>query len=108
MMTAAFSPEGAAGSMPMMAYVAENARLFDAGVNAIPGLRSMPLESTLPGLGGFLGHRDDAGGVYRPRRAGREDRRQSRAPPGLRRRRGDFPAVQPRHAAHRVEDRSSG
>lgn len=46
MMTAAFSPEGAAWVDAMMAYVAENARLFDAGVNAIPGLRSMPLEST--------------------------------------------------------------
>jgi cystathionine beta-lyase len=46
MMTAAFSPEGAAWVDAMMAYVAENARLFDARVNAIPGLRSMPLEST--------------------------------------------------------------
>jgi cystathionine beta-lyase len=46
MMTAAYSPEGAAWVDALMAYVAENAKLFDTGINAIPGLRSMPLEST--------------------------------------------------------------
>jgi len=46
MMTAAYSPEGAAWVDELMAYVAENARIFDAGIDAIPGLRSMPLEST--------------------------------------------------------------
>ena len=29
-----------------MAYLAENKRIFDEGVNAIPGLHSMPLEAT--------------------------------------------------------------
>jgi cystathionine beta-lyase len=46
MMTAAYSPEGAAWVDNLMGYVAENARLFDDGINAIPGLRSMPLQST--------------------------------------------------------------
>jgi cystathionine beta-lyase len=30
----------------LVAYLAENKRVFDAGVNAIPGLKSMPLEAT--------------------------------------------------------------
>ena len=30
----------------LLAYLDENRQLFDAGVNAIPGLRSMALEST--------------------------------------------------------------
>jgi cystathionine beta-lyase len=46
MMTAAYSPEGAAWVDNLMGYVAENARVFDDGINAIPGLRSMPLQST--------------------------------------------------------------
>ncbi len=46
MATAAYSPEGAAWVDDLMAYLAENARIFDAGVNAIPGLKSMPLEAT--------------------------------------------------------------
>lgn len=44
--TAAYSPEGAAWVEALMAYLDENRRIFDAGVNAIPGLRSMPLEAT--------------------------------------------------------------
>ena len=44
--TAAYSPEGAAWVDALLAYLDENRRLFDAGVNAIPGLRSMPLQST--------------------------------------------------------------
>ncbi len=46
MVTAAYSPEGAAWVDALMAYLDGNRRLFDAGINAIPGLRSMPLEST--------------------------------------------------------------
>jgi cystathionine beta-lyase len=46
MVTAAYSPEGAAWVDALCAYLAENARIFDAGINAIPGLRSMPLQST--------------------------------------------------------------
>ncbi len=44
--TAAWSPEGAAWLDALLVYLAENRRLFDAGVNAIPGVRSMPLEAT--------------------------------------------------------------
>jgi cystathionine beta-lyase len=46
MATAAYSPEGAAWVDALTAYLDGNRRLFDAGVNAIPGLRSMPLEAT--------------------------------------------------------------
>jgi cystathionine beta-lyase len=47
MMTeAAYSPAGAAWVDDCVAYLAENARLFDAAVNAIPGIRSMALQST--------------------------------------------------------------
>ena len=46
MATAAYSPEGAAWLDALIAYVNENRRLFDARVNAIPGLRSMALEAT--------------------------------------------------------------
>ena len=47
MMTpAAYSPEGAAWVDALMAYLDGNRSLFDAGMAAIPGLRSMPLEAT--------------------------------------------------------------
>ncbi len=46
MVTAAYSPEGAAWVDDLCAYLDGNRRVFDAGVNAIPGLASMPLEST--------------------------------------------------------------
>lgn len=46
MATAAYSPEGAAWVDALCAYLAGNARVFDAGIGAIPGLRSMPLEAT--------------------------------------------------------------
>ena len=46
MVTAAYSPEGAAWVDDLMRYLDGNRRLFDARVNAIPGLRSMPLEAT--------------------------------------------------------------
>jgi len=46
MVTAACSPEGAAWVEDLMAYLDGNRRLFDAGLNAIPGVRSMPLEAT--------------------------------------------------------------
>jgi cystathionine beta-lyase len=46
MVTAAYSPEGAAWVDDLMRYLDGNRRLFDAGVNAIPGLRSMALEAT--------------------------------------------------------------
>lgn len=46
MVTAAYSPAGAAWLEALRAYLAENARIFDEGINAIPGLKSMALEST--------------------------------------------------------------
>jgi cystathionine beta-lyase len=46
MATAAYSPEGAAWVDELVAYLNDNRKIFDATVNSIPGLRSMPLEST--------------------------------------------------------------
>jgi cysteine-S-conjugate beta-lyase len=46
MATAAYSPEGAEWLDALMAYLAENKRIFDEGIAAIPGLSSMPLEAT--------------------------------------------------------------
>jgi cystathionine beta-lyase len=46
MVTAAYSPEGAAWVDGLMAYLDANRRLFDDGIAAIPGLRAMPLEAT--------------------------------------------------------------
>ncbi|MBU2992592.1 MalY/PatB family protein [Octadecabacter sp. 1_MG-2023] len=46
MATAAYSPEGAAWVDELRVYLDGNRKLFDDAVNAIPGLASMPLEST--------------------------------------------------------------
>jgi cysteine-S-conjugate beta-lyase len=46
MATAAYSPEGAAWVDHLMAYLDGNRQIFDAGLNTIPGVRSMRLEST--------------------------------------------------------------
>ena len=46
MATAAYSPEGAAWVDELVQYLDGNRKLFDAGVNAIPGLKSMELEAT--------------------------------------------------------------
>ncbi len=46
MATAAYSPEGAAWVDELVAYLDVNRRLFDDGINAIPGLSSMSLEAT--------------------------------------------------------------
>lgn len=46
MAQAAYSPEGAVWVDALVAYLDENRRLFDAGINAVPGLKSMPLEAT--------------------------------------------------------------
>ncbi len=46
MAEAACSPEGAAWVDELVTYLDGNRQLFDAGVNAIPGLASMPLEAT--------------------------------------------------------------
>jgi len=46
MAAAAYSPEGAAWVDALTAYLTENARVFDAGIAEIPGLRSMPMQAT--------------------------------------------------------------
>jgi cystathionine beta-lyase len=46
MATAAYSPDGAVWVDDLMRYLDGNRALFDAGMAAIPGLRSMRLEAT--------------------------------------------------------------
>ena len=46
MATAAYTPEGAGWVDELMVYLDGNRQIFDDGINAIPGLRSMPLEAT--------------------------------------------------------------
>ncbi len=46
MVAAAYSPEGADWVDALVRYLDGNRALFDQGVNAIPGLRSMPLQAT--------------------------------------------------------------
>lgn len=46
MVTGAYSPEGAAWVDALTAYLDGNRKVFDAGIAAIPGLASMPLEAT--------------------------------------------------------------
>lgn len=46
MATEAYSAEGAAWVDALNRYLDGNRQIFDAGINAIPGLRSMPLEAT--------------------------------------------------------------
>jgi cystathionine beta-lyase len=46
MATAAYSPAGAEWVDGLVEYLDGNRKLFDAGVNAIPGLASMNLEAT--------------------------------------------------------------
>lgn len=46
MAKAAYSPEGAEWTDSLVEYLNFNRQVFDLGVNAIPGLTSMPLEAT--------------------------------------------------------------
>lgn len=46
MATAAYTPEGAAWVDALRDYLDANRRIFDEGVNAIPGVKSMAMEST--------------------------------------------------------------
>ncbi len=46
MVTAAYSPDGAAWVDALRRYLHANRTAFDAGIAAIPGLRSMPLQAT--------------------------------------------------------------
>jgi cystathionine beta-lyase len=65
METAAYSPEGAAWVDALMAYLDGNRRLFDDGLNAIPGVASMPLEATYLAWVDFSGTGMDAAEVIR-------------------------------------------
>jgi cystathionine beta-lyase len=55
MATAAYSPEGAAWVDDLMRYLDGNRQVFDAGIAAIPGLRSTPLQATYLGWVDFSG-----------------------------------------------------
>ena len=55
MVTAAYSPEGAAWADAQMDHLESVRQIFDAGVNAIPGVRSLPLQSTYLGWVDFSG-----------------------------------------------------
>jgi cystathionine beta-lyase len=55
MATAAYSPEGAAWVDALNLYLDGNRRIFDTGINAIPGVRSMSLESTYLAWADFSG-----------------------------------------------------
>ncbi len=46
MITAAYSPEGAAWVDAQIAHLDENRRIFDAAIKEIPGVYSMPLQAT--------------------------------------------------------------
>lgn len=46
MVTAAYSPAGAEWVDAQMQHLDGNRKLFDEGINAIPGVRSLPLQST--------------------------------------------------------------
>ncbi|WP_439521451.1 MalY/PatB family protein [Marivita sp.] len=46
MVTAAYSPEGAEWVDAQIEHLIENRRIFDDAINAIPGVRSLPLAST--------------------------------------------------------------
>jgi cystathionine beta-lyase len=55
MTTAAYSPEGAAWVDALNTYLDGNRRVFDAAVNSLPGIRSMPLQATYLGWVDFVG-----------------------------------------------------
>ena len=52
---AVYSEAGAAWLYDLRAYLDTNRQVFDAGVNAIPGIKSMPLEATYLGWVDFSG-----------------------------------------------------
>lgn len=70
MVTAAYSPEGAAWIDALVDYVGANARLFDRAVAAIPGARSMPLQATYLAWVDFSGTGMDADEIHRRIEAG--------------------------------------
>ena len=65
MATAAYSPEGAAWVDDLMRYLDGNRALFDAALNAIPGVKSMALQATYLSWVDFSGTGMDAAEVIR-------------------------------------------
>ena len=65
MVTAAYSPEGAVWVDDLMRYLDGNRALFDAAMNAIPGVKSMALEATYLSWVDFSGTGMDAAEVIR-------------------------------------------
>lgn len=65
MTEAAYSPAGAVWVDALIDYLDGNRRLFDEAVNAIPGVRSMPLEATYLAWVDFSGTGMSAGEVAR-------------------------------------------
>lgn len=65
MAKAAYSPEGAAWVDDLTQYIDGNRQIFDAAINAIPGLRSMSLESTYLAWVDFKGTGMDQSEVIR-------------------------------------------
>jgi len=55
MATAAYSPDGAQWVDDLCLYLDGNRKIFDAAVNSVPGLRSMPLEVTYLAWVNFAG-----------------------------------------------------
>ncbi len=55
MATAAYSAEGAAWLTELLAYLDGNRQIFDQAMNALPGIRSMPLQATYLGWVDFSG-----------------------------------------------------
>ncbi|MBW7922296.1 MAG: pyridoxal phosphate-dependent aminotransferase [Rubellimicrobium sp.] len=65
MVRAAYSPGGAAWLDALMVYLDGNRQVLDAGVAAIPGVRSMALEGTYLGWVDFNGTGMDEAGIAR-------------------------------------------
>ncbi len=65
MATAAYSPEGAEWVDGLTAYLNGNRKFFDEGINAIPGVASMPLDATYLAWVDFAGTGMDAAEVKR-------------------------------------------
>lgn len=55
MAEAAYSPQGAAWVDDLVVYLDENRKILDAGLNAIPGVKSMAMEATYLGWVDFSG-----------------------------------------------------
>lgn len=65
MIPAAYSPEGALWVDSLVQYLDENRQIFEAGLNAIPGVVSMPLEATYLAWVDFSGTGMDASEIRR-------------------------------------------